>query len=139
MERLIKCEITRKNLTLLMDGAREARKKVAEFNMGQYRSNDDEDGSCGSMESLLVPPCGTSSCYLGLAPLIDGLDPESYHDFELCQSESGYPLEIMWGDYSNRLFPFLANYPDLWLYLFGPGNVNNLDNAIDRTKRLLEA
>ena len=137
MERLIECEITRKNLTLLMNGAREAVTKVTEFNMGLFRFNDDD--SYQTMESLLVPPCGTSACYLGLAPLIDGLEPESYRDFELCQSESGYPLEIMWNLYSDRLFPFLTDRGDLWSYLFGPGNVNNLDNAIDRTKRLLEA
>ena len=133
MEQLITCEITRKNLTLLMKGAYAAREKVATFDMGAFRQHFnefDEFDDRPYLSQLTHPKCGTAACYAGLGPIIEGLAPIIY-DF------SNYNGNFNWLHYIGRLFPGLQEN-DI-NFLFGSSNPDCLEEAVLRTQLLLEA
>ena len=120
--------LTITNLKKLIDGLLKHRDIVeGHIDMSWFRTCLSTRGEVESYMDVLngdkIGDCGTHGCILGWCPVVTDLMPV----------ESDYASDgmLIWGRYSDRIFPALSNEHKEWNLIFGPHLSNDFNNRID--------
>ena len=133
-------ELTIKNLTILRDGIKAAIDRSSlVLNMDTYRSGifRPDENSLGIIQidnlgEVNSPECGTSGCVLGFSPSIPGLAAIEDDFYNGIDSKT-----MSYDRYSVRLFPYLDVEGQVWEYLFGPINDDDVDDFVRRAGKMI--